>query len=47
MDYLTGFAVGLALGVIAGRFYWNRVISFARAQGPQFRAWVANEFHRL
>jgi len=47
MNYLTGFGVGFVLGVLAGRFYWNRAISFARAKEPQFKVWVASEFRRL
>ena len=47
MHYLTGLGVGFVLGVVAGRFYWNTAISYARAKEPQFKVWVASEFRRL
>ena len=47
MNGLIGFGVGVVLGVIAGRFYWNQAIRYAKARETLFQAWVASEFRRL
>ena len=39
--------LGFVAGVIAGRIYWNKSISYAHAKGREFQAWLASEFHGL
>jgi uncharacterized membrane protein YebE (DUF533 family) len=47
MTRLIWLGVGMALGVVATRVYWNKAIGYAKAKNQEFRAWVANEFRKL
>lgn len=46
MIALGGF-IAFVAGVIAGRIYWNKAISYARAKKQEFRSWAASEFRGL
>lgn len=39
--------IAFVAGVIAGRVYWNKAISYASAKKQEFRSWAANEFRGL
>ena len=47
MSKLIWFGMGMALGVVVARFYWNKAITYAKAKEQEFRAWAANEFRKL
>ena len=47
MSRLIWLGVGMALGVVAARLYWNKAIGFAKAKGQDFGAWASNEFRKL
>lgn len=47
MTNLIWFGIGMALGALAARFYWNKAIGYAKAKEQEFRAWAANEFRKL
>ncbi len=47
MYCLIWFGIGLVLGVVATRVYWNKAIGYAHAKERDFRAWAANELRRL
>jgi len=41
------FFIAFVAGVIAGRVYWNKAISYASAKKREFRSWAASEFRGL
>jgi len=47
MDCLIGFGVGLVVGAVAARVFWNQAIGYAHAKENEFKAWVGNEFRKL
>jgi len=46
MKALAVFIAFLA-GIVAGRIYWNKAISYASAKKLEFQSWAANEFRKL